>query len=186
MLALIRVTMLFLPSLLGLSIFVHEPWNTLLFVLTGVVLFAVWYIRRRGRATSFPKRTTEARSVEDLLALSPSAFGEMVAELYRLKGHRAWRTGARGDHGVDVVVEAHNGETWIVQCKRWSGAVGEHEVRDLYGAMHHEKANGAALITSGVLTPQACAWAQGKPIWLYDGRAFLSHWRKVKREADGS
>jgi HJR/Mrr/RecB family endonuclease len=186
MLALIRVAMLFLPSLLTLSIFIHEPWNTVLFIVTGAVLFAVWYVRRRGRATSFSRRPGEARSVEDLLALSPSVFEEMVAELYRLKGHRARRTGAVGDHGVDVVVETGNGETWVVQCKRWSGAVGEREVRDLYGAMHHEKADGAALITSGTFTLQARTWAQGKPIWLYDGREFLSHWRKAKREADGS
>jgi restriction system protein len=103
----------------------------------------------------------------------------MVAELYRSLGHQAKRTGSTGDHGVDVVVQARNGEKWIVQCKRWRGSVGEPVIRDFYGVLHHEKADHGAVITTGTFTPQAREWARGKLLHLYDGGEFLTIWERV-------
>ena len=41
-----------------------------------------------------------------------------------------------------------------------------HPVRELYGAMVGEQANAAILVTSGRYTPDAIAFARGKPINL--------------------
>ena len=104
----------------------------------------------------------------------------MVVEFYKSAGHKARRTGATGDHGVDVLVQASNGEKWIVQCKRWRGAVGEPVVRDLYGAMQHEKADKGAIITTGNFTQPAQEWAKGKPIILCNGNLFLKSWKRAR------
>lgn len=58
----------------------------------------------------------------------------------------------------------------VVQCKRWySGrSVGESDVRDLAGAMQHENASSGMLLTTEQFTPAAMAWAQGKPIKLWN------------------
>ncbi|MCS7001173.1 MAG: restriction endonuclease, partial [Candidatus Kapabacteria bacterium] len=122
----------------------------------------------------------------DLLDLSPTEFENMVVELYSAMGHKAYRTGATGDHGIDIVVRASNGEKWVVQCKRWRGYVGEPVVRDFYGAMHHEKADKGAIITTGVFTPQARAWAKGKPITLLDGKEFFEYLKKARALAKGT
>jgi restriction endonuclease Mrr len=50
---------------------------------------------------------------------------------------------------------------------------GEPVVRDLYGTMLHEEAQGAYLMTTGTFTKQAQAWAAEKPIILYDGQALI-------------
>ena len=87
-----------------------------------------------------------------------------------------------GDHGVDVVVKAKNGEKWVVQCKRWRTPAGESIVRDFYGMMQHEKAaQGAIIATSGFSQP-AIEWAKGKPLYLYNGKDFLQLWDKVKKQ----
>lgn len=169
---------LFLPSIS--SFLIPEPLNTTLFFVTGFVLVGLngkrWWQRRgvayKGRAVT---------RLSDLLELSPSEFEEMVAEVYRAKGHQARRTGAVGDHGVDIVVQARNGEKWVVQCKRWRGTVGERVVREFYGTMLHEKADKGAIVTTGFFTPQAREWAKGKPIFLYDGEEFLRIWQQVVR-----
>lgn len=106
---------------------------------------------------------------------------ELVADVYRAKGHRARRTGTVGDHGVDIVVNAKNGEKWVVQCKRWRGTVGERVIREFYGTMLHEKADKGAIVTTDFFTPQARDWAKGKPIFLYDGEEFLKIWRQVQK-----
>ena len=67
-----------------------------------------------------------------------------------------------------------NGRTTVVQCKRWRNArVGVVLVRELYGVMTAEAADSCILVTSGTFTPEAEAFARGKPIELLDGSALL-------------
>jgi len=163
------------------SFLIPEPFNTYAFFLTGVVLIGLFVVRGVFRRGSVRRSADKARSPRDLLDVSPAQFEDMVVELYRKKGAKAWRTGATGDHGVDVVVETPRGEKWVVQCKRWRGWVGEPEVRDFYGTMQHEKADKGVLVNTGTFSNAARAWAKGKPLALVDGGQFLKIWRAVKK-----
>lgn len=106
-------------------------------------------------------------------SLSPDEFEALVAKLFETNGHHVALVGGSSDHGVDIVVTNAQGEKWIVQCKRYSGSVGEPVVRDLYGTMLHEEAQGAYLMTTGSFTQKAGEWASGKPLHLYDGNALV-------------
>lgn len=155
--------------------------NHVLFFGTGIVfavLTVAWLIYRwRNRWI----RLAEAQELEDLLAMSPEDFEALVAALFRSYGHQAEVCGGSADHGVDVIVHTDQGETWVVQCKRYSGSVGEPVLRDLYGTMTHESAQKAYLITTGSFTAQAATWAEGKPIVLYDGEALVKLIRRTQR-----
>ena len=85
---------------------------------------------------------------------------------------------------MDVVVITDEGEKWIVQCKRYSGSVGEPVVRDLYGTLLHEEAQRAYLITTGSFTRQATEWVQEKPIILYDGEGLVKLIRRTQTAKD--
>jgi hypothetical protein len=179
--AIIRIILFFNPDPISKSLLIPEPLNTILFFATGFILIAIWigitYWRRsRTRSKDF------GISSEGLLNLPPSDFEEMVAELYRAMGHQARRTGAIGDHGVDVVVNAKNGEKWVVQCKRWRTPAGESIVRDFYGTMQHEKAAQGAIIATSGFSKAAIEWAKGKPLYLYNSNDFLRLWKKVKKQ----
>lgn len=179
-LALMRASLL-LYSRTPPSFFIPEPLNTVLFFLAGAGVLAFVIIRRVRSRPNLWNAAEEARSPQDLMALSPRAFEELVVELYTALGHNARRTRATGDHGVDVVVKAKNGEKWVVQCKRWRGNVGEPIIRDFYGVMHHEKADKGMIITAGDFTQQARVWAKGKPITLVSGEQFLKYLKKARQ-----
>lgn len=151
-----------------------------LFFPTGLGLVALWLLTRRRQQQVLVRKAADARTLEDLLALSPSEFEAMVAHLYNQSGHQARRTGQTGDQGIDLVVQAKNGEKWVVQCKRWRGSVGAPVIRDFYGAMQHEKADKGTVITTGKFTRQAREWAAGKPITLYDGEKLIQVWRQAQ------
>ncbi len=179
--AIIRIILFFNLQPVSKSLLIPEPLSTILFFVAGFILIAIWigvtYWRRsRIRSNAF------GISSEGLLNLSPGDFEEMVAELYRAMGHHARRTGSVGDHGVDVVVTAKNGEKWVVQCKRWRTTAGESIVRDFYGMMQHEKAAQGAIIATGGFSQPAIEWAKGKPLYLYNGKDFLRLWEKVKKQ----
>lgn len=184
LLAMARVALLFDTNptpILPTSFLIKEPLNTWLFVGAGAFLIGIqWLARNRSRAI-IQKVANTAYEKNDLLELSPREFEDLVVELYTRMGHNAKRTGAIGDHGVDVEVQAANGEKWIVQCKRWRGSVGEPIIRDFYGVMHHEKADKGAIVTTGKFTPQAREWAKGKPLTLLEGDEFLAYLKKVRR-----
>jgi len=123
----------------------------------------------------------DAQKLEDLLALSPVDFEAFVAELFRTYGYRVEIAGGHADHGVDLLIYNQQDEKGIVQCKRYSGSVGEPVVRDLYGTMQHEGAQRAYLITTGIFTKQALDWAMGKPIVLYDGESLITLIRRTQK-----
>ncbi len=118
-------------------------------------------------------RKIKADTIEQMRALSPEDFETLVAETYRAQGHKVDMVGATGDHGIDLVVHTRRGETWLVQCKKYRGKVGEPIIRDFYGALRAAEADAGAVITTGGITEQARLWAEGKPLHLYDGEEFL-------------
>ena len=158
-----------------------QDLDHLLFLISGVVCWgslSVWTIYRWRHRWIRLKNT---QKLDDLLNLSPEDFEALVAGLFRAYGHQAWVTGGSSDHGVDVIVQTDHEEKWIVQCKRYSGSVGEPVVRDLYGTMTHEEAQKAYLITTGGFTTQAMIWAEGKPLILYDGEALVKLIRRTRK-----
>lgn len=144
---------------------IDEPLNTTLFFVAGFLL--IGFVGGRGYLQI--RRIRGARSVKQLLALTPTEFEKAIGKLFQSMGYNVTHSGKHGDHGVDLVVYHKNGEKWVVQCKQWKGPVGEPVVRDVYGAMHHEEAQGAAVVTTGSFSSKAMEWALGKPIYLYDG-----------------
>lgn len=166
-LAVLRVVFFFLK--METFLLMPEPTNSKLFFLVGMLLlplvFAIVLEERR--------RHFIIKSIEDMQALSASEFERLVADSYRNQGHEVEVIGASGDHGIDLIVHSRKGDTWIVQCKKYRGKVGEPIVRDFYGTLRASNASAGAVITSGYFTDQARLWAEGKPIHLYDGREFL-------------
>jgi restriction system protein len=161
-----------------MAFLIQEPLSTILFIVAGFFLIGFVGIRSYRKV----KRIRGARSVKKLLELTPTEFEQAVGEMFKSHDYKVTHRGRRGDHGVDLVVRPSRGEKWVVQCKQWKGQVGEPVLRDIYGAMHHEKAQGAAVVTTGRFSRQAIAWAQDKPIELYDGERLGEILQKRKRE----
>jgi HJR/Mrr/RecB family endonuclease len=179
MLALFWLASLFAPYPITFRI-IPEPFNSVAFFSLGIVLIGFQIFRRYQQRREIQIKAGQAKGIDDLHRLSPTDFENMVVEYYTMMGHKAHRTGAIGDHGVDVIIQAKNGEKWVVQCKRWRGSVGEPIIRDFYGVMQHEKADKGAIVTTGKFTPQAKEWAKGKPISLVEGDTFLSYLKKAQ------
>ena len=179
--AVVRVVLFFSPEPLQ-SLIIPDPLNTILFFIMGIVLFALYFFLKIWKENRLKSKVLGVRSVKELLDVSPAEFEDMTAALYNAAGHKAKRSGKSGDHGVDVVIKAKNGEDWIVQCKRWRKPVGEPTIRDFYGTLQHEKAHQGAIIALSGFSRPAKEWAKGKPIMLYDGEDFLKQWHRIEKQ----
>ena len=104
--------------------------------------------------------------------MSWQQFEALVGEAFWRKGYAVTETGGGGaDGGVDLMLK-REGETVLVQCKQWKAyKVSVTTVRELYGVMAAEGATGGFVVTSGVFTDEARAFAVGRNIELMDGKA---------------
>jgi len=99
-------------------------------------------------------------------------FEYFVGNLLRKMGFEVEQTALSGDGGVDIIAHSHElifKGKYLVQCKRYTGTIGEPTIRDLYGVVLSQNANKGILITNSFFTQQAKHFAEGKNIELLDG-----------------
>jgi len=122
-----------------------------------------------------------ARDIEAIRAMSWREFETLVGEAYRRQGYMVEETGGGGaDGGIDLLLRG-KGQKILVQCKRWQKVkVDVMIVREMFGLLHHEKADRVIIVTIGTYTPDAMDFASGKPIDLVNGKALVQLIRDVK------
>lgn len=104
--------------------------------------------------------------------MSWQQFVGVVAEAFRRKGYSATVSGGgAADGGIGLTLK-RGGELFLVQCKQWRATrVGVNIVRELDGVMASRGATGGFVVTSGVFTDEARAFARGRNVELMDGKA---------------
>jgi hypothetical protein len=149
------------------------------FVLTTVigVVFAFLLYRNRERDRLWrlamagwqnSSRRQDSRPRRSAMHLSDLELEKLAEQVYRKLGYRVQHVGQTGDHGIDVLLTNPNNQKEIVQCKQWGKPVGEAALRDLYGAMMHDRAIRGWIWAPRGFSGPAKAWAKGKPIVLVD------------------
>ena len=115
-----------------------------------------------------------------LNGMSWQEFEALVGEVFRRTGYAVTETGGGGaDGGIDLILKK-DGETFLVQCKQWKAyKVGVSTVRELYGVMAAQGATGGFVVTSGVFTDEARAFAAGRNIELVNGEELHALIRKM-------
>ena len=113
-------------------------------------------------------------SIQSIRALSWQQFEQLIGEAFRRKGYYVIDTPEGPDGGVDLIL-VKDGKRNFVQCKHWRRQkVGVKEVRELYGIVTARHAYSGILVTSGIFTVDALAFADSCPIELIDGNDLVT------------
>jgi len=134
------------------------------------LLGAVMSLFDRKKREHLLSETKQRSKQNALLDMSWREFEMLVGEVFRQRGFTVVEMGGNGpDGGVDLVLKKSN-ETHLVQCKQWKAfKVGVGVVRELFGVMAAKGAVSGYVVTSGVFTSEAKAFADGRNIELIDG-----------------
>ena len=81
-------------------------------------------------------------------------------------------TKGSGDYGADIIC-SKNGETYAVQCKKYSGKVTYRAVEEVICAKNYYGTDRAMIFTNSELTPQADEAAKKLGVVVYDGTVIL-------------
>jgi restriction system protein len=137
--------------------------------------------QRHGDRSRFDGQT----GTESIRRLSWQEFERLLGEFYRRQGYDVrQRGGPVADGGADL--ELHKGdEKLLVQAKHWKmWRVRLPQVRELWGAVAGEHADGAILVTSGSFTDDARRWTTGKNLILVDGPELAKLIGSIQRTTD--
>lgn len=140
--------------------------------LVPITLFggaAASYLGKRKRER-LARNVAESSRGNAMRQMTWLEFEMLVGEVFRMQGYAVTESGGGGaDGGIDLVLKKGN-ERFLVQCKQWKAfKVSVNVVRELYGVMAAQGAAGGFVVTSGVFTEDAKAFAKGKNVALIDG-----------------
>lgn len=135
-----------------------------------LLIGAIASLANRAKRDSLFHSAVNSESDSSLRNINWREFEILVGELFRRCGYTISETGGSGaDGGVDLKLRKGS-EIFLVQCKQWRAyKVSVNVVRELYGVMAAEGAAGGFVVTSGVFTSDAKAFASDKSIELIDG-----------------
>lgn len=95
--------------------------------------------------------------------ISATDFEGLCASVFRKNGWTASTTKGSGDQGADVVAE-HSGTIVVLQCKLYSGTVGNKAVQEALAARHFYSAHHAAVVCKSDYSKSARTLAQAAGI----------------------
>jgi len=116
-------------------------------------------------------------------------FEDVCQKFYETSGIRSETTALGPDGGMDILLyQDDTGKpTAIVQCETWGERpVGVKPVRELLGAMTHEKIGKAFFMTSGQFSDDAKVVANSNRITLIGGEMLLMMIRRLPEAAQKS
>lgn len=126
----------------------------------AMLVIAVW---RKVRVQQ-PVARTSAHHIDDMTGIE---FEEFLVRLFKRQGYRATMTKSSGDFGADLVVKG-NGETIVVQAKRYKSSVGVKAVQEIIAAIRMYDADAAWVVTNSYFTKQAQTLAAHNDVRLID------------------
>ena len=143
-----------------------------------VLLIAVWISLER-------LRRRDARTLGELLALTPAEFETAVARMLRGRGYRDVSVvGGPGDLAADILCRDPKGRSIAVQCKRKAPGqrVGSAEVQKFIGMISvHHQADAGIFVTTSEFTQPAIDLADRHGIMLLDGGSLSRMTRRRER-----
>lgn len=155
----------------------HATTITVAFVVVLALAATVGTLVVVTRVRQAARQARRDRDIAATDTMTGPQFEEYVARLMRRDGLHGVRVcGGSGDLGADITARTGDGRRVVVQCKRYSGSVGDPHVQKFNGtAWQIHRADVALLVTTGRPTSRARQLAARCRIVLVD-RHELAAW----------
>lgn len=130
------------------------------------------------------RRLQHIRALGDLLSCTPRKFEHRVGDILAESGYKNIRyVGGTGDLAADLICRNQDGQTVVVQCKRYvpGNRVGSPDIQKLIGMMAtHHKADRGVFVTTSDFSQPAIDLARRHIVTLIDGRKLTNLMRKIQ------
>lgn len=111
-----------------------------------------------------------------LTKITPSAFEDLVANLFRYMGYKVRQTPYTNDGGKDAYIYKE-GMTYLVECKKYAlnAHVGRPLIQKLYAAMNEEHVTNGIFVTTAQFSKTALEYGKKFNIQTIDGKELMDY-----------
>ena len=171
---------------------VDSTHGVILIPVVALVAGYIWLKQRRKKEAArraqahYVERMIQAQQLDALLALTPTEFEYIVADLLAGAGFAIHSAGGGpGDLGADIVCQHPEGHRVVVQCKRYApgNKVTSPSMQSFIGMSHRHHGAAGIYVTTSSYTKAAAELAHQHGIELYDGERLVELARWVQGRA---
>lgn len=138
-------------------------------IMIGV--FLLFIIRILGRLSK--KKRMLNSSLAKIDQMSGVEFEEYLMYQFKKQGYHVKLTPLSGDFGADLILKKFRKE-YIVQAKRYSGAVGIKAVQEVLGAKEYYGIDNVLVVTNNYYTKAAKELAEVSGVDLWDRKQLVA------------
>lgn len=107
-------------------------------------------------------------SIDNVDNMTGVQFEELMYDIFSRLGYAVERTKTTGDQGVDLKISDGKDLNGVVQCKRYTGSVGNTAVQEILAGAGFYGANVGMVVTNSFFTKSAIELAEKVGIILWD------------------
>lgn len=145
----------------------------------GIIVFVVVFTVITIVKTSihqYKKNKIQKKYIKSGIGLVDKMTGEefedfLLAHFIRL-GYKGNTTSKTNDYGADLILKK-DGQTIVVQAKRWINKVGIEAIQQVIGAREYYKANKCIVICNNYYTQNAINLAESSSVEIWDRKKLL-------------
>ena len=117
-------------------------------------------------------------TIADVDLMDGAQFEACITNLFNKLGYKAENTKLSGDQGIDVV--AIKGNTKVaIQCKCFTGSVGNHAVMEAFAGAKYYNADKCMVVTNSTFTKSARALAEKNGVVLWDRQVLIEKLKEI-------
>ena len=155
-----------------------EPWNNITKSKRRLLITSESWSKLRSQYIQ-PEHISEV-TISSIDAMDGHTFESYCADLLQRNGfYNVSVTQASGDFGIDVLAEKDN-VTYAIQCKCYSGSVGNHAVQEAFSGARYYHRMVAVVMTNSRFTHAAVETAKQINVLLWDRDKILEMERTSK------
>lgn len=155
-----------------------EPWNNITKSKRRLLITSESWSKLRSQYIQ-PEHISEV-TMSSIDAMDGHTFESYCADLLQRNGfYNVSVTQASGDFGIDVLAEKDN-VTYAIQCKCYSGSVGNHAVQEAFSGARYYHRMVAVVMTNSRFTHAAVETAKQINVLLWDRDKILEMERTSK------
>lgn len=152
-------------ALLLVAAFTYFQTNSLNLVAAAVIGTSAILLFLLGMTAYFRNQKVRRAGIADVDRMTGQEFEQFLQQLFKALGYTAALTPSTGDYGADLVLNKQ-GETTVVQAKRYKKSVGIKAVQEVKAAELHYSASGSWVVTNSYFTVAAMKLAKSNSVKL--------------------
>lgn len=147
-----------------------------------IVIYIIWPLMKKAKK-NIQREIRYKQYLDSPLAaidrMKGDEFEEYLAAHFRKLGYRVSLTPKSNDYGADLIIKK-DGESTVVQAKRYRDKVGIKAIQEIIGAKGYYKADKMMVVTNSYFTAAASKLAAANDVTLWD-RNSINKFFKIKK-----